>query len=124
MDDTSNRNQQIGNICVQWSSLEYILVQIIWLMAGVQEEVGKILTAHLDMKQRANMAFALAHQTNASYRLKKATKAVVDALQKGDLISRRNQAVHGVHFTIDEPGAVGIEMHRGKGGRGQRVQKD
>ncbi|MCC6925716.1 hypothetical protein [Novosphingobium sp.] len=121
----ANRIAQIGNICVQWSALEYHTAIAIWNLAGVvDQEIGKILTANLDLKQRVGMAFALAHTVNAPIPFKNAIKALQTALQNEDLIHRRNQAVHGIHFQIDEPGAAGIEMHRGKGGRVQRIQRD
>jgi hypothetical protein len=123
MDHQTNRNVQIGNVCVQWASLEYRLAVAIWIMVGVDMEIGKVLTASLDMKQRATMAFTLAHQTNAPIPFKNALKSVLTALREG-LIDRRNQAVHGIHFTIDRPDAIGVEMHRGKGGRQQRIQED
>lgn len=86
-------------------------------MIGVEMEVGKILTASLDIKSRATMAFALAHEINAPPYLKKAIKKVRDELQNGELIFQRNRAVHGVPFPSTSPDAVVLEMHRGKGGR-------
>lgn len=109
---------------MQWSSLEYVLVQAIWAMINVDAEVGKILTAHLDIKQRAAMAFAVSNQTNAPVSFRNALKAVQRSLQDDDLINRRNQAVHGIHFSTDRPDAVNVEMHRGKGGRAPRLQTD
>lgn len=120
-----NRIAQIGNICAQWSSLEYHAAMAIWNLADIHDmEVGKILTASLDLKQRVGMAFALAHTVNAPFTFKKAIKSLQTALRNEDLIELRNQAVHGIHFTVDEPAAIGVEMHRGKGGRGRRVQYD
>jgi len=120
-----NRIAQIGNICAQWSTLEYHAAMAIWNLAGIDDmEIGKILTASLDLKQRVNMAFALAHTVNAPFAFKKAIKSLQTALQNENLIHLRNQAVHGIHFTVDEPAAIGVEMHRGKGGRGQRIQYD
>jgi len=92
-------------------------------MIKVDAEVGKILTASLDAKGRANMAHAIAHQVNAPRYLKLAIKKVLTALREG-LLDGRNQAVHGIHFTAARPDAVMIEMHRGKGGRQQRPQLD
>jgi hypothetical protein len=120
MDAQTNRNMQIGNVCIQWSGLEYTLAASIWMMIGVGEEVGKIITASLDAKNRAKMLFALAHVYNAPVSYKNAIKKVIKSLQDG-LMDRRNVAVHGVHFTSDEPNSVGLEMHRGRGGRGRRT---
>ena len=120
-----NRIAQIGNICVQWSAIEYHAAIAIWNLAGINDqEIGKILTASLDLKQRVNMAFALAHQVNAPKEFKAAIKSLQTAIYDENLIHLRNQAVHGIHFPVDEPEAIGIEMHRGKGGRGQRTQYD
>lgn len=118
----SNRQLHIGNICIQWSNLEYSLATTIWLLIGVKVEVGKIVTANLDIKQRATMALALAHQTNAPIYLKNAIKKVLERL-RDDLISERNQAVHATHFGEIEGGSE-IELHRGKGGRARRAQLD
>lgn len=115
MDQQISRNAQIGNICIQWSSLEYMLAHAIWLMCGVDQEVGKILTGNLDSKQRAMMAHALAHQINAPIPVKRAIKQTLDEMRE-ELIHRRNEAVHGIHFTHPDPESVFIEMHRGKGG--------
>lgn len=120
MDQQISRNAQIGNICIQWSSLEYMLANAIWLMCGVDQEIGKILTGNLDAKQRATMAHALAHQTNAPFAVKQALKQTLNEMRE-DLIHRRNEAVHGIHFNHPDPGSVYIEMHRGKGGRNQRT---
>lgn len=125
MDHSTNRNAQIGNICVQWSAIEYHVAIAIWNLAGVvDQEIGKVLTASLDLKGRVTMAFKLAHIVNAPVPFKIAIKTLQTALQGEDLYHRRNQAVHGIHFEIDQPGAVGIEMHRGPGGREQRIQTD
>jgi hypothetical protein len=125
MDHPINRYVQIGNICVQWSAIEYHVAIAIWNLAGVvDQEIGKVLTASLDLKGRVTMAFKLAHIVNAPVPFKIAIKALQTSLQSEDLYHRRNQAVHGIHFDIDQPGAIGIEMHRGPGGREQRVQTD
>lgn len=86
-------------------------------------EKGKIVTASLDMKARGNMAYALAHQVNAPVSYRNAIKRVNTALREG-LISRRNVAVHGIHFPSDIPNSIQIEMHRGKGGRARRTVND
>lgn len=119
VDDQVRRNSHIGNICIQWSALEYMLSQTIWALCGVDQEVGKIITANLDAKQRALMAHALAHQTNAPIVLKRAIKKTLDEM-RDELIHRRNEAVHGIHFTHPDPTMIYVEMHRGKGGRNQR----
>ena len=120
MDSQSNRSLQIGNVCIQWSGLEYVLAVSIWIMLKLDIETGKIVTANLDAKQRATMAFALANQINAPVSYRNAIKKVMVALRDG-LIDRRNVAVHGIHFTVSQPNSVGIEMHRGKGGRAIRI---
>ena len=121
----TNRLQQIGNICQQWSCLEYLLANAIWLLTGIHNpEVGKIVTANLDFKQRVSMVFALAHETNAPVPFKIAIKKLQDEVRNGELIHKRNQAVHGIQFPADRPDAVEIEMHRGKGGRKPRIQLD
>lgn len=103
---------------MQWSALEYITACAIWQLTGIRDiEVGKIVTAHLDLKQRVGMAFALSHQVNAPISFRNAIKKLQTSLRDEDLIHERNQAVHGVRFPSDQPDAADIEMHRGKGGR-------
>lgn len=114
-----NRQLLIGNICIQWSSLEYMLAAGIWTLVDVDEEVGKILTGNLDAKQRATMAHALAWQTNAPHDYKKVVKEVLTEM-RDELIHRRNEAVHGIHFDSGETSIAEIELHRGKGGRAPR----
>lgn len=124
MDHVQNRLIQTGNICVQWANLEYHLAVTIWVMAGVESEVGKILTGGMDMKTRASAAVAISHQMNAPRYLKMALAHVLKQLRDGGLIDRRNQAVHGVHMTSELPNAAKVELHRGKGGRQPRLQMD
>ena len=50
---------QIGNIAAQWSHLEYKLAQTIWILLGLEEGTGKIVTGGLDMLPRINMAINL-----------------------------------------------------------------
>jgi hypothetical protein len=123
MDHSTNRYVQIGNICAQWSSLEYMFASGIWLMIGVDQEVGKIVTGNLDAKQRANMALALAWQVNAPVPYKKAVKEVLVEM-RDNLIHRRNEAVHGIHFGDEAGDTISIEMHRGKGGRAPRPMRN
>lgn len=121
MDKQTNTNVQIGNICVQWASLEYVVSNAIWIMLRLDSEVGKIVTGNLDIKQRVSMVFALAHQTNAPIPFKNACKALRSELfDPKDLLHRRNLAVHGAHFTIPDNEKIQIEVHRGKGGKGPR----
>ena len=119
MDNPTNRNVQIGNICIQWSSLEYMLATGIWLLIGVHQDVGKIVTGNLDAKQRAMMAHALAWQTNAPVPYKQAVKQVLDEMRES-LIQRRNEAVHAIHFGDVSQDTIEVELHRGKGGREPR----
>lgn len=119
MDNATNRYVQIGNVCAQWSSLEYMLAVGIWLMIDVDEDIGKIVTGNLDAKQRATMAKALAWKLNAPFAFKTAIREVLDQM-RSDLIDRRNEAVHGIHFGDESSTTISIELHRGKGGRDPR----
>ena len=92
-------------------------------MLRVHDDVGKVVTASLDAKQRATMAFTLAEKTKAPFAFRQAMKETLNEVRK-DLLHRRNEAVHAVHF---EPYAIDVakvEMHRGKGGRDPRPLKD
>ncbi|MXO73582.1 hypothetical protein [Alteraurantiacibacter buctensis] len=123
MDQQLNRSVQIGNICIQWSNLEYELALSIWLMLRIHDDLGKIVTASLDCKQRASMAFTLAHKTKAPYEFKQAQKEVLKEIRDG-LLERRNEAVHAVHFKPYAFDTAKVEMHRGKGGREPRPLLD
>ena len=75
MNHLTNRYVQIGNICVQWSAIEYHVAIAIWNLAGVvDQEIGKVLTASLDLKGRVTMAFKLAHIVTAPVPFKIALK--------------------------------------------------
>lgn len=123
MDNESNRAVQIGNICIQWSCLEYELALSIWLMLGLHDDIGKVVTASLDAKQRATMAFTLADKTKAPFAFRKAIKETLSDI-RSDLIHRRNEAVHAVHFKPYSIDTAKVEMHRGKGGREPRPLRD
>jgi hypothetical protein len=106
----------IGNVCVQWSALEYQVAACIWMLLELDIETGKIVTGGLDMLPRLNMAINLARHL-------KAEKALIDCLVKaraeiqGGLDTKRNRAVHGVHTAVTIAGDALVEVHRGKGGR-------
>jgi hypothetical protein len=119
----SNRSLQIGNICVQWSHLEYELALAIWLMLRLHDDIGKIVTASLDAKQRATMAFALAEKTKAPRSYRDVMKSALSDIRR-DLLHRRNEAVHAVHFLPYTSDTAKVEMHRGRGGREPRPLRD
>lgn len=106
---------QIGNIAAQWSHLEYKLAQTIWILLGLDEGTGKIVTGGLDMLPRVNMAINLSRHLKAPRSLidllVKVRKELQDKLQE-----ERNRAIHGVHFHGSQ-GELLVEVHRGKGDR-------
>lgn len=105
----------IGHICAQWADVEYTFACAIWHMLGLDDETGKIVTGGLDMLPRANMAINLSNHQKQDSRFTKALKEARAAIQDG-LDTKRNRAVHGVHF-FDANLNLYVEVHRGKGGR-------
>ena len=112
-----DRNTQVGNICVQWAHLEYLLALAIWSLLRLDQETGKIVTGGLDIRPRLNMAINLAKHLKAPEPAKKALLCTRRALD-GGLDERRNKAIHG-HRLLDPDDIQSelVEVHRGKGDR-------
>ena len=112
----NNRNTQIGNICIQWSHLEYLAALGIWSMLHLDDKTGMILTGGLDLLPRLNMGHSLAVHLNAPKTARNTFKITRSAIQDQDIINRRNLIIHG--HRLDIPGrldAETFESHRGKG---------
>ena len=121
----SDRNLQIGNICFQWSHLEFLLAHTIQHLLKVDSGTNDILTGGLDILPRCSMALALAHHLDAPKALINAIKAVRNDLQDGKkLQSRRNKAIHGQR-TLNplNPTEEIIKISRGKG-KGVSIQSN
>ena len=118
------RLSAIGNICAQWSFLEYLYALTIWQLLHIDHETGKIVTGGTDMHVRARLAINLAKHLNASKSITKALEAARDSVKAAKLDERRNKAVHGVRFagSTGGPDSVLIEVHRGAGGRQRHEQ--
>ena len=106
---------QIGNIAAQWSHLEYKLAQTIWILLGLEEGTGKIVTGGLDMLPRINMAINLSRHLKAPRCLTELLVKIRKELQES-LQEERNRAIHGVQFH-GPGGELQVEVHRGKGDR-------
>lgn len=105
---------KIGNICWQWSMLEFSVAGLIWRLLGIDPDTGKIVTGGLDMIPRLNMAINLARHMKAPRYVTDELAKVRKAIQDG-LDAERNRAVHGVNFPPNSAGEFLVEMHRGKG---------
>ena len=112
----SARLTLVGNICTQWSHIEYQIATVIWWLLKLDRDTGMIVTGGLDMLPRMNMAINLCRHLKADAKLDSALLATRKAIQDG-LDGERNRAVHGVWFDLRGDGAHGVEVHRGKGGR-------
>jgi len=106
----------VGNICTQWAFLEYQLAIAIWSLLGLDEETGKIVTGGLDIMPRATMILSLTHGKKGDQTLSRAATKVLKEL-RGGLVTRRNEAVHGVYSSQRDGSEPMVEVHRGKGGR-------
>jgi hypothetical protein len=125
MDHQTNRLVQIGNICQQWSFLEYLYALTIWQLLGIDQETGKFVTGGTDIQPRMKLAVNLSKHLNAPKRLTKALEMARDSLRDAKLDERRNKAIHGVRFIGARSEAASlIEVHRGRGGRIRHEQKD
>lgn len=118
-----NRLTQVGNICAQWSNLEYQFAHVIWVLLALDMDTGAIVTGGLDMLPRANMAINLARHLQAPRELITALEKARKQIQDG-LDVRRNRAVHGVQFYHEGGDDLYVEVHRGKGGRGRKLLPD
>jgi hypothetical protein len=116
------RDAQIGHVCRQWASLEYILAATISSLLRLDKETSFIVTNGLDILPRASMAHRLAVHLKAPPPAIKTLREVRDALRNG-LLERRNEAVHAHRqpnpndFSTDY-----VTMYRGKGAGVRRTQ--
>lgn len=110
-----------GNVCHQWSYLEYLLSKAIWHLLGLDKKTGMIVTGGMDILPRVNMAIALATHLKANPSLLQALKDTRTAIQgrrKTDgLQYQRNRIVHGVYSSNKEAMEPSVETHRGAGSR-------
>lgn len=120
----NDRNVQVGNICVQWAHLEYLLMLAIGALMRVDEHTAKLLAGGLPIRARAKMAWELAVHLEAPAEAATALKAAYDRVAN-KLDDRRNRAVHGHRLAI--PGrsdAETFELYRGKGIGKRVIQTD
>lgn len=124
MDHATNRNVQIGNICQQWSSLEFGLACSIYLLAGLDPAIGSIILGQTDARQRATIAFALAERVNAPKEHKNAIKQTLEDIRR-DLNRRRHRAVHGAAFGEQSSDTMEFMLYRGRSGEhSEKVSND
>lgn len=110
----NDRNLQIGNICIQWSHLEFLAAIAIWSMLRIDEKTGKIITGGLDLLPRLKMAHQLAVHLNAPMQARNSFKAAKQAVQHR-LLDRRNLVIHGHRLSEKgNPWVETFEVHRGK----------
>jgi len=119
----TDRNVQIGNICVQWAHLELLLAQAIWAARELDEKSGSVETANLNIKERAQAALAECKKQSKPDNICDALQRICKSFKMGDIIDRRNQAIHGHRFSDpDDPAAEIVVMHRGEIA-GKRVKR-
>lgn len=116
LDSDANRLIQVGNICHQWSTIEYYASIAVWSLLILDQDTGAFVTGGLDLLPRLNMGISLNNHLDGDPRLTKALSATRTAIQ-GGLDVARNRAVHGVWFGDGSDGAHRVEVHRGRGGR-------
>lgn len=109
----NDRNLQIGNICIQWSHLEYLVALAIWSMLRIDEKTGRILTGGLDIIPRLGMAHQLSVHLNAPQLARRTLTETRKILQSG-LLEQRNLVIHGHRLKAHgEPSIETFEVHRG-----------
>lgn len=107
----------IGHICVQWASLETILLAIIGAIENMPPKEYYIVFGGLDMRPRLGMAITLAEYHKIHPRLINRLRTLRTKMDKAKIADRRNQAVHGAHTDSDIPEHVQLTMVRLKGDR-------
>lgn len=121
MPDTTKILSATGNVCHQWSYLEYLISKAIWHILGLERDTGIIVTGGMDILSRVNMAIALAKHTRANKKLIEVleeTRVKIQGKRKTDgLMYRRNLIVHGVYSSRDNDPIILVETHRGAGDR-------
>lgn len=83
----------IGQVCVQWGLLEVSIESAIWQTSNVQNDIGRVITAQLQMQGKMDLLESLLYQsqpTLAPYFKK------VAVYIRGCLLGKRNLVIHGV----------------------------
>ena len=112
MTPTEARLLIVGNVCVQWSYLEYLLGNIVPFLLKIGDEQSEILLRHSDIIRKAQFAKDLADSTNADSELTSCLIKIAKAIP--ELSSERNLVVHGVYFSKDGADLVIAQAYRGK----------
>lgn len=112
MVDMNSYLLQQGNVCTQWSYVEYLLSNAIWYMLNINRSAGVIVTGNLEITVKAKMAHDLSKELCLD-------EGLIDVLNKArkdiDRISpSRNRIVHGVFSSSPNVSIPKIEVHRGK----------
>lgn len=112
MDKITARLVCVGNICTQWSYLEYLASNIVQHFLQVDDAKFAILLASADLQRKIQIAISLAKLLIAEDKL---TTALLDVgKQLNDLAADRNLAVHGVYFSKPNDELVIVKAYRGK----------
>jgi hypothetical protein len=102
----------IGHVCLQWALLELTLLALLCAIEEMPTEEGDLVFGGLDMQARVNTAISLARHHKLPRLLIVELEAVRRSLQKGRILERRNQAVHGAHAETEEFGTFQLRMSR------------
>jgi hypothetical protein len=106
----------IGLVASEWSYTEMVLEQLIWQVAGLDNERGYSITTHLGSETKINMLEALAVNRLPEPNLKTELKSCIDKLRL--LRTDRNNIVHSIWLNPkNDPVSGLLLLGKQKGGR-------
>jgi hypothetical protein len=105
---------RVGQFLAEWSMLELVLEDLIWLLAGIDPHVGRIFASRLDLRPKTEIMDAL-------LKLKAAPGEVADAWAEvrkviPGLQENRNWIAHGIWRAGLETKAAVLSHRKGKPG--------
>lgn len=83
---------ELGQVVCQWSTMEAMLEACIWRVAGVRNDIGRVICAQLQVQSKLDLLSALLNQNKPT--LAKQFEAVA-AYVRDCLIGKRNLMIHG-----------------------------
>ncbi len=109
--DVNSYLRATGNVCHQWSYLEYLLSQLIWHLLKLDKAIGIIVTGEIEITAKAKMALKLSKELLTHNDLI-SILVLISKLQT--LAEKRNRVVHGSFSSHPDSVYAAVELHRGK----------
>ncbi len=102
----------VGNVCTQWSYLEYLLGNAISFLLKANDTHSEIILRDTDIFRKARIASELAESVKTDSELQKCLDDILKEIP--NLSSERNLIVHGVYFSKKTDHSVIARAYRGK----------